>query len=177
MSGAEEKTGDGRIPIRPLGEDSLFLEPQILRLFEAEFSRARRYGHPLSCVLVSIDRLQKKADLFGVKFKSELLDQVAFAIRGMTRLSDFVGFYEAETILVLLPHTGIEGARALCERVRKEIEDRTFYFQEKPVQVTVSIGLSSTEDKELLFHDTLLKKAEAALSTAREMGGNRVEVK
>ncbi len=181
MVGGKEDRPSGKKPlasqvprVEPPGEEALFNEAQVLHLFKVEFARARRYREPLSCAIVSVDRLDEKADLHGPRIRAPLLKEVMLFLRKAVRVSDFLGVYEREGILVLLPHTDLEGCRALAERIKEEIKKEEFLVEGTPYQVTLSIGIAASTGKDLLFHDALLKEAERAWYFAQERGGDWV---
>jgi len=160
--------------VEPPGEEALFNEAQILHLLKVEFARARRYRQPLSCALLSIDRLDEKADLFGTRIRGALVREVMLFLRKAVRISDFLGLYERDGILLLLPHTDLEGCRVLAERLREEVKKQEFSVQGHSFPVTLSIGIASSSGKDLLFHDALLKNAERAWYFSQERGGDWV---
>ena len=171
----EERPLEAKAPrVVPPGEEALFNEAQILHLLKVEFARARRYRQPLSCALLSVDRLEEKADLHGPRIRGPLLREVMLFIRKAVRVSDFLGVYEREGVLLLLPHTDLEGCRILAERIKEEIKGKEFQVEGKSFQVTLSVGIASSMGKDLLFHDALLKGAERAWYFARERGGDWV---
>ena len=63
----------------------------ILGVLKVEFSRARRYGCPLACMLIQIDRFEYLGDLYGMEIATALSDSIVEMINGNTRLSDFLG--------------------------------------------------------------------------------------
>ena len=58
-------TGVGRFGGAGPVAGSPFSQSQILHLMKTEFARARRYGFPVSCMLVQVDRLDALVDLHG----------------------------------------------------------------------------------------------------------------
>ncbi len=166
---------EAQVPrVEPPGEEALFNEAQILHLLKVEFARARRYRQPLSCALLSVDRLDEKVDLHGPRIRGPLLKEVMLFLRKAVRVSDFLGVYEREGILLLLPHTDLEGCRTLAERIKEEVKKQEFLVEGKPFHVTLSIGIAASSGKDLLFHDALLKGAERAWYFAQERGGDWV---
>jgi len=158
-----------------IGEQPLFGEAQLLHLLRAEFARARRYRFPLAVLLLAVDRLEERPDLVSAGTRQALLQGLGERVRRDLRLSDFLGLYRGEQLLAVLPHTGGEGARVLARRLAARVEATPFDLAGREVAVTCSIGISSTEDRERLFHESLLDQAEKALLLARDRGGRRIE--
>lgn len=156
-------------------EAGLFSYAQILHLLKIEFSRARRYGYPLTCCLFQIDRLENLKDLYGYKVRDKIEESVVSIVHQLTRSSDFLGKI-GERMIMILPHTDGEGVRVLMERVRQRVKEFAFEVDERPVQVTVSAGIATYKDRNTLFFDSIIKNAETALNQVLSRGGNGVFV-
>lgn len=79
---------------------------------EAEVSRSRRYANPLSCIAVSTPG----AD-------DDTIATLARALRGQLRWVDQLGQWRRDVLLVILPETGEEAARALRDKIARSIRD------------------------------------------------------
>lgn len=156
-------------------EAGLFSYAQILHLLKIEFSRARRYGYPLTCCLFQIDRLENLKDLYGYKVRDKIEESVVSIVHQLTRSSDFLGKI-GERMIMILPHTDGEGVRVLMERVRQRVKEFAFEVDSRPVQVTVSAGIATYKDRNTLFFDSIIKNAETALGQILSRGGNGVAV-
>src|SRR5215204_990497 len=89
------------------------------RALQRELSEARRYGRPLSCLLIDIDFFKAVNDTYGHAAGDAALQQAARVIADSVRGSDVVCRYGGEEFLVLAPETRVEGARALAEKIRR----------------------------------------------------------
>jgi diguanylate cyclase (GGDEF)-like protein len=156
-------------------EAGLFSYAQILHLLKIEFSRARRYGYPLTCCLFQIDRLENLKDLYGYKVRDKIEETVVSIVHQLTRSSDFLGKI-GERMIMILPHTDAEGVRVLMERVRQRVREFAFEADGRPVQVTVSCGIATYKDRNTLFFDSIIKNSETALGQVLARGGNGVVV-
>jgi diguanylate cyclase (GGDEF)-like protein len=79
-----------------------------------------------------------------------------------------------EEFCVLLPETSYDGAMQLAERMRSTIAGQPLPGREKPVSITVSIGVWGSNDNEELEPDTIAGYADTALMEAKAAGKNRV---
>ena len=75
----------------------------------------------------------------------------------------------------MLPHSEIEDALLVAERIRVLVENRTVDHGDHVIDVTVSIGISRLEGAGESLDD-LVAKADRALYSAKEQGRNRIEV-
>ena len=80
-----------------------------------------------------------------------------------------------------MPHTNIEEAQIVAERLRKAIEKKKINIEDynientKEISVTISIGVSKFNKADKI-PEILYKKADEALYQAKEGGRNRVVV-
>ena len=163
-------------PSRTPADRSLFSVAQIQHLIRVEFHRAQRYGYPLTCMMIGVDRLGHLRDLYGYESKEAIVDGVVDLLKRESRSSDFLGRMADDRLLAVVPHTGPEGAAALASRILSASRDLGFESDGRSIAVTLSIGLAHTQGEELLFFDALLQGAEDGLGTAQASGGDRFEV-
>jgi diguanylate cyclase (GGDEF)-like protein len=152
-------------------DPGLFNYPQIMHLLKVEFSRARRYQYPLSCILLQIDRLENLRDLYGYHMKDMVLDHVVSIVRRNSRTCDFLG-KTGERLMMMLPHTDGDGVRSLARRIQEKLSHLRFEIDGRGINVTASIGGATYDDHSSIFFDTVVKHAEAALAQAVQAGGN-----
>lgn len=148
------------------------------RRLSEELASARRYGKPLSILMLDIDHFKQINDRYGHLAGDQVLAGLARAVAGELRETDILTRYGGEEFLVMAPHTPLPGATNLAERVRKRIEFHEFSLPHQPggiqvIRVTVSIGVASADGapmtKEMLVH-----AADANLLRAKQEGRNRV---
>jgi len=159
------------------GDPGIFSLSQIMHLMRVEFSRAQRYGYPLACLLISVDRLGHLRDLYGYDSKEAIVDEVSRLLRAETRTCDFLGRLMDDRLLAVVPHTAVEGMRVLGTRLVAGVRELKFDSDGKEIQVSVSVGGSCLTDSKTLFFDSLLGAAEAALAEAEQAGGDRLSVR
>ncbi len=142
---------------------------------------AKRQNQPLCCIMSDIDFFKKVNDTYGHSVGDCVLKTVAKTIKKELREEDIASRYGGEEFIFLLPHTNIEEAKIVAERLRKAIEKKKINIEEykientKEISVTVSIGVSQF-DKSDKTPETLYKKADEALYKAKNSGRNKVIV-
>ncbi len=155
-------------------EDShLFSLAQIQHLMRVEFNRAQRYNYPISCMMISVDRLGYLRDLYGYNVKEVVLAQVVELLKAESRSSDFLGRLPDDRLLTVVPHTGAAGTEVMAERILAGARDLEFRAGDRTLGVTLSIGFSYNEGNDTMFFDALLEAADEALDDAQSQGGDR----
>ncbi len=162
-----------RTSAREEEDPGLFSLSQIRHLMRVEFSRAQRYRYPVSCLVVSADRLGNLRDLYGFEAKEDLVSDVVRLVQRETRVCDYLGRLMDDRLMAILPHTAADGAGITAGRILQGARDLGFEAEGRPVQVTLSIGASSYENENTLFFDALLESAEEAARQGEEAGGDR----
>lgn len=140
-------------------------------MLHAEQDRAQRYQTAFSVMMVDVDWFKKINDSYGHQIGDVVLKSLANRITRCVRKSDRVFRYGGEEFAIILPHTGIQKAGKLAERIRYIIEKTGFIAG---LHITISIGIS--EYKEGLETCDLIKQADKGLYLAKKRGRNRVEI-
>ena len=142
---------------------------------------AKRQNTPLCCIMSDIDFFKKVNDTYGHAVGDCVLKNVAKTIQKELRAEDIPSRYGGEEFVFLLPHTKLEEAEIVAQRLRKAVENKKINIEEykiqgiKEISVTISIGVSCFDknDKEA---NELYQKADEALYQAKETGRNKVVV-
>jgi diguanylate cyclase (GGDEF)-like protein len=150
------------------------------RRLEEEFARARRYGFPLSLLMIDIDHFKKVNDNHGHPAGDLVLKGIGGILKGAVRNVDVPARYGGEEVTVLLPHTPDKDAAILADRIRRAIEDHPFLVDAPggsgiPVRCTVSIGVAAMT-RECAKPGELLQMADTAMYRAKQDGRNRTVV-
>ncbi|MDA8137574.1 MAG: diguanylate cyclase [Desulfobacteraceae bacterium] len=144
-------------------------------LLEREFSRAKRYNHDLSCLLLDVDFFKQVNDAFGHIFGDQVLKEFASHLKANVRDSDYCFRYGGEEFMVLLPNTSIEGANQTAEKLRAFVESHIFRDGATATHITISIGSVCLKKHRPSDERTLLAYADKALYRAKTEGRNRLK--
>lgn len=142
---------------------------------------AKRQNQSLCCIMSDIDFFKKVNDTYGHAVGDCVLKTVAKTIKKELRESDIASRYGGEEFIFLLPHTNLDEAVVVAERLRKKVEKKKINIEEykiegvKEISVTISIGVSEFDKKDKM-PETMYKNADSALYEAKESGRNRVVV-
>ncbi len=147
------------------------------RRIESELNVARRYGRPMSLVLLDIDHFKRLNDSYGHLFGDVVLQGIAESLRAYARRSDIVARYGGEEFAVLLTDTGRNAAVHVSERLRDALDSRSYDIRGESVSVTASFGVATTEtlDSELT-PAMLIGAADRALYASKDAGRNCVHI-
>jgi diguanylate cyclase (GGDEF)-like protein len=141
-----------------------------------EFNRAADSGSPLALVILDVDFFKKYNDQYGHPAGDECLKLVAGCVNGGRRRSqDLAARMGGEEFAILLPNTGLRGAIAVAEAIRKSVAaHKMTHLPGKPHSVTVSCGVHAMVPTEGMSPIDLVAAADKALYLAKSSGRNRV---
>ena len=145
---------------------------------EAEISRSKRYGTPVSLLLLDIDYFKIVNDMYGYDWGDILLKKIAQMLSALVRKEDVLTRYGDEEFVVVLPETTEQQAMIFAERFRKDVEKMEFIpaNEEERHPITISGGISSFPCAEDIEEtpNTLIRYAEHALYNAKQSGKNKI---
>ncbi len=151
----------------------LYNSRHFFRQLANEVERAKRYGVPLSLILMDIDDFKRYNDSYGHLEGDKALRSLSDVIRTNLRACDSAFRYGGEEFTVLLPETEAEYAYVAAERLRKEFENEILTpLPGSEVHMSVSIGVSRYIADEQPA--TFLKRVDEGMYKAKKLGKNRV---
>jgi diguanylate cyclase (GGDEF)-like protein len=141
-------------------------------LLQGEIEQVRRYRYPVGLIMLDLDDFKSINDTYGHQQGDVVLKHVARALRETSRDVDVPARYGGEEMAVILPHTDLEGAYAISERVRGAIEALRIprLDGDGTLRITASFGVAASTEGD---KDALIGDADAALYAAKRQGKNR----
>lgn len=139
---------------------------RLVEVLGNEIERAKRTGSPFALLLFDMDGLKKINDHYGHLVGTRAICRVASALRVHSRAIDTAARQGGDEFALVLPETGVTGAKEAALRVR----DRVSKDEEEP-QVSISAGIAVyPQDGQTI--EALLSAADRALYV---MKGRAVE--
>lgn len=146
-------------------------------VFQQEWRRCMRDGVPLSLIVADVDHFKAFNDTYGHAAGDDVLRHIAVTLQtSLRRPGDFVARYGGEEFVILLPGIESEGARALCEHARADIEAERIPHEVSAVApwITISLGGATRVPQEETSNAGLFCLADTWLYHAKNAGRNRV---
>jgi diguanylate cyclase (GGDEF)-like protein len=144
-----------------------------LEYLEREMGRCHRYNRALSLIMFDIDHFKRINDSNGHLAGDYVLRELAGIVRPKIRKEECFARYGGEEFSIVMPEAGPENARRFAEKVRRMVADHPFTFEQKKIEVTISLGVADMtgETTEPL---QFIKVADQNLYRAKKLGRNRV---
>ncbi|HWC87278.1 MAG TPA: diguanylate cyclase [Solirubrobacteraceae bacterium] len=141
-------------------------------LLATEMDQVRRYHYAVGVIMLDVDDFKNVNDTYGHPQGDIVLAEVARIVRESSRETDTPARYGGEEMAVILPHTDLQGAFAIAERVRTAIAELDIRRIDGPgsLRVTASLGVAASTDGN---KDALIAAADAALYVAKRQGKNQ----
>lgn len=140
---------------------------------EHEYDYFLRNKRPLSVLMFDLDHFKHINDSYGHDFGDLVLKMVAQECSKVLRKSDLFFRSGGEEFVVLLPDTTKTDALIIAEKLRHQVEAQHVSSHAVSAQVTISIGVSTTETDLGGGVSELLTRADEAMYRSKHDGRNR----
>jgi two-component system cell cycle response regulator len=137
-------------------------------------SQVKRHDHPLSLIMIDLDKFKDINDSFGHDQGDEVLLEVANILQSNCRVEDTAVRLGGDEFLLVLPQCSREEATRKAEIIRTFFTQ--IYMANSEVNISASFGIASTEDGGFDYKSLFLLADKAAYQ-AKALGGNVVQPK
>jgi diguanylate cyclase len=151
------------------------------RCFDQELQEAAEQGQdkrePMCLLMADIDHFKTFNDNYGHPAGDQILKLVAQVLTSCVKGRDVVARYGGEEFAVILPHTGLDGGRALAEQICRAVAATRVRVKSTGRElgsITLSVGCAQHQWGERPVD--LVQRADTALYRAKQLGRNRVAV-
>ena len=125
----------------------------------------------VSLIVIDVDEFKQVNDGHGHLQGDAVLRVVAGTLRELAAVSGVIARYAGDEFVILLPHTGIDEAAELAERIRTTVRRAAIPLRERSgsISVSLSIGVAAARPEHREF-DGLFEAADRALYEAKRRG-------
>ena len=138
------------------------------------FNLQQRYQEHFSLIMLDLDHFKQVNDNHGHLVGDQTIKAVAGAISAQLRDTDIPCRFGGEEFLILCPHTNLEEAYYLAERIRLQVielgEDDLGFSGPQ----TISAGVYEVVGNQHLSASEVMTLVDKALYSAKEAGRNQV---
>jgi diguanylate cyclase (GGDEF)-like protein len=139
----------------------------------SEFSYAYRHFIPLSVVMMDLDHFKRINDTHGHPVGDVVLRTVAQTITRTIRTEDMLARYGGEEFVILARNTDAHSVIVVAERIRAAVEAQGVPVSSGIVKITISLGTSTLDNRNVGSAEELVAAADEALYHAKRLGRNR----
>ena len=144
-----------------------------MTMAEREFTRAQRQHESLSLLFFDVDHFKQVNDTHGHDVGDKVLQAISTTALRQMREHDVLARFGGEEFVALLPHTDLDEALMVAERLRIALADCNVQVSEtQTVRFTISVGVSTAANGASNLA-ALLKDADVALYQAKQNGRNQ----
>lgn len=147
------------------------------RALQTEAARLARTGDWLSVIMIDIDFFKQFNDTYGHPAGDRCIMMVAAALtRAVKRATDLPARYGGEEFACILPGTDPEGAEAVAQEIRLQIQSLNIPHEHSQVSpfITVSIGVASARCIPDAPSERWIAEADRQLYASKRQGRNRI---
>jgi diguanylate cyclase (GGDEF)-like protein len=151
----------------------LFNRRKLAELCGQEIADARAKNQPTAMLLIDLDHLKQMNDTFGHSAGDALINTVVKIIRDQLRPTDIPGRLGGDEFLLIMPNTTQETARMIAEQIRLNVQNQVFYWEDKVLSMSLSIGIAALCAADTNWNDWL-QRADCNLYQAKNSGRNQI---
>ena len=143
-------------------------------MMERELNRAERFNTNITFLMIDIDFFKNINDTFGHSTGDEAIKHIVKIINTHIRKENLFGRLGGEEFGIILIETKeFDIPLHVAERIRKSVEENPLILKNKPIPITISIGMAKLTSSDNV--STLYNRGDKALYLAKENGRNRIE--
>lgn len=152
----------------------LFNLRYLYRALDIEVKRCKRYNSTFSVIFLDLDSFKLVNDRHGHLLGSKTLVEVASILVTILRDVDIIARYGGDEFVIVLPHTSVEMACRIAERIQSDLNNHIFLREDGLIlKITASFGVAGYPDH-ARDETELLRLSDQAMYMAKSLGKNRV---
>src|SRR5438552_3617397 len=120
----------------------------LMEFLDRELVRSNRHARPLALVIFDIDWFKNINDQMGHLAGDFALREISTCVKGIVRREDLFARYGGEEFALVLVETNAPQAVEVADRIRAQIEQFRFRFEDHDFRLTISVGVCCTSGDE-----------------------------
>jgi two-component system cell cycle response regulator len=153
----------------------------LMKYLPRELARAQRYNRSLSVLCCDIDGFKQVNDRMGHAAGDRVLQEfVQRAMRCIREKSDWLARSGGDEFTIVMPETNLKGANCVAQKLGRIFASPPLVVHERPLKVTVSIGVTALETHRELSQTSaveLLRAADRGLYASKQSGKDQATEK
>jgi diguanylate cyclase (GGDEF)-like protein len=160
----------------------LYNKSYFFKLMRKEIDRIEQNEGKAALIIADIDNFLDINHKYGYEFGDQVLKTAAKIFKDNFRNFDILGRFEGDELIILMVDSTSDDGMKVAEKCRASVEENKFYYNGDEITITVSIGISSTEnlsaskDGIISYFKNLNINTLGALSGAKKSGKNRIVI-
>jgi diguanylate cyclase (GGDEF)-like protein/PAS domain S-box-containing protein len=134
-----------------------------------EIDRVKRFFQPLSLIAFDLDNFKPINDNYGHAAGDLVLKNIAIILQSNLREIDTLARWGGDEFMLLLPHTSIDQAEKLAEKIQQFINEE---MSKQNLSVTASFGVAELKKSETPTR--FINRADNAMYDSKKLGGNKI---
>lgn len=126
----------------------------------------------MALVMLDLDHFKSINDQYGHNTGDRVLKEIARVMNTALRSRDIIGRWGGEEFILLLPHSDLEDAVQVTERLRLKIKQHKIDFQGTSITVTSSFGVAMVQALDNI--ESAVERSDALLYLAKQEGRDKV---
>lgn len=155
------------------GLTGLYNRTKLNTILIEQLARFQRNNRAFCLLMIDVDYFKNINDKLGHIMGDKILVTLASVLLKSVRTIDYAARYGGDEFTAVLIETNSSAAIKTAERIRSEVSAACRKFEENPIEITLSIGITQSH-----LNDTtpgeLIARADMALYEAKKLGRNRV---
>lgn len=143
-------------------------------ILEKELWRSRRYGGPISLIMVDIDNLKEINDTCGHRAGDRVIKEISRRLKACIRQIDTAARYGGDEFAVILPNTSLADATVAAERMVDMVSTAPITWNRQQITLSISVGLGQYDSES--SPEEITSRSDQALYTAKQAGKNTVRI-
>lgn len=140
---------------------------------QREVERSLRLNHPLSAVMIDIDRFKAINDTYGHLVGDDVIRALVKLMHANVRSIDLIGRLGGDEFIIILLENGQTDGCRIAERIRRGVENIRLQTAQGSVHFTISLGVAELSQDAANLVD-LISVADNAMYSAKMNGRNQV---